>query len=112
MDQCKGHIALHKYVINMSTCINDEYIHKLCEQDSKLEECKGHTTLRGSLTSHKDYLKSLEATKISRAGTLSKKADKLKDLFHLLDDTLSPGISVCVCVLNLLDDTLPPGVYT
>ena len=59
-------------------------------QDSKLEACKAHTTLRASLSAHKEYLKSLEATKISRAGTLSKKADELSALFHRLDDSLTP----------------------
>lgn len=60
------------------------------QEESRIEECKAHKTLRASLAAHKEYLQSLEAIKISRAGTLSKKADELSALFHELDDALSP----------------------
>ena len=59
------------------------------EAESRAGECQAHTTLRTSLVAHKEYLKSLEATKLARASTLSKKADELRELFFQLEDTLS-----------------------
>jgi len=60
------------------------------QEESRVDECKEHKCLRASLAAHKEYLQSLEAIKISRAGTLSKRADELSALFHELDDALSP----------------------
>jgi len=55
-----------------------------------MEACKVQKSLRAQLSAFKDYLKILEATKVSRAGMLSKKAEELSELLHLLDDSISP----------------------
>eukprot|EP00802_Teleaulax_amphioxeia_P002288 Tamp_02290.p1 GENE.Tamp_02290~~Tamp_02290.p1 ORF type:complete len:764 (+),score=219.23 Tamp_02290:52-2292(+) len=60
------------------------------EDDSGMQACKAPASLRGQLSAHKEYLKTLEATKVSRAGVLTKKAEELSALLHLLDDAISP----------------------